>query len=121
MKVHDLEEADLEGEISVIQNITTLAGVPRLFEDMLTGIYSRIVKSGDTVIDVGAHRGMHTARLLQLVGDNGAVVAVEPLASARRQIELLAPREPRLQVIPVAAGEHSGELPFFIAEQALDE
>jgi FkbM family methyltransferase len=121
MKIRDLHESDIDGAICAIENITALAGVPRLFEDMLAAIYSLLVTAGDTVIDVGAHRGMHTSRLLQLVGDTGVVVAVEPLAQARRQIELLATREPRLRVIPVAAGDRLGELPFFIAEQALEE
>lgn len=121
MTIRDLREADVEAAISVIRNMTALAGVPRLFEDMLTGIYSLVVTTGDTVIDVGAHRGMHTARLLQLVGEKGTVVAVEPLAMARRPLELLAPREPRLRVIGAAVGDRAGEAPFFIAEQALEE
>lgn len=36
------------------------------------------VQTGDTVIDIGAHRGVYTYRLARLVGRDGHVVAYEP-------------------------------------------
>lgn len=39
---------------------------------------SRFVKPGDTVLDVGAHRGLYTWPLLSLVGRSGFVHAFEP-------------------------------------------
>lgn len=121
MPIRDLHKADLEVAICSIENITALSGVPRLFEDMLTSIYSLLVSAGDTAIDLGAHSGFHSIRLLQLVGDTGRVVAVEPLEVARRGIELLATRDHRLRVIPAAVGDVRGDAPFFIAEQAPEE
>ena len=43
---------------------------------------SQMVQPGDTVIDVGAHHGAWTLALASLVGQHGAVVAMEPFPDA---------------------------------------
>ncbi len=48
------------------------------FEPLTVRCYERIVKPGDTVLDVGANIGAHTLRFAQLVGELGRVVAIEP-------------------------------------------
>jgi FkbM family methyltransferase len=48
-------------------------------EILLSAIYHRIVKAGDTVIDGGSNGGLHAIPLGQLVGPNGRVYAYEPL------------------------------------------
>jgi FkbM family methyltransferase len=42
-------------------------------------LYARIVKPGDTVVEVGSNIGTHTVPLAQLAGDKGTVIAFEPL------------------------------------------
>lgn len=49
------------------------------FEEMLQRHYSRWVESGDVVVDVGAHDGLHTTELQGLVGASGKVFAFEPI------------------------------------------
>jgi FkbM family methyltransferase len=39
----------------------------------------RLVKAGDTVVDVGAHYGVYTRALSARVGPHGKVIAVEPI------------------------------------------
>jgi FkbM family methyltransferase len=41
--------------------------------------YISELRNGDTVIDVGAHIGSYTIRCAKLVGENGKVIAVEPI------------------------------------------
>jgi len=41
-------------------------------------ILHRFVRLGDTVLDVGAHRGLYSWHLARLVGHNGRVLAFEP-------------------------------------------
>ena len=48
-------------------------------ENFMTYVYHAIVEFGDTVIDVGAHRALHTLPLAKLVGSNGKVYAFEAI------------------------------------------
>lgn len=62
------------------------------FEREALCAYSRLVRPGDTVVDIGANVGAHTLPLAALVGDAGRVVAIEPTDYAvekmRRSIAL---------------------------------
>lgn len=59
------------------------------------------IKSGDTVIDVGANVGHYTRRMAELVGPSGHVVAIEPI---RQTFEILLSNiGNQTQVYPVAA------------------
>jgi len=40
----------------------------------------KFVREGDTCIDIGAHLGYYTFEMSRLVGENGRVVAIEPVA-----------------------------------------
>jgi FkbM family methyltransferase len=41
-------------------------------------LFSRLVRSGETVLDVGANIGHHTVALSRMVGETGRVIAFEP-------------------------------------------
>lgn len=47
-----------------------------------TELFSRVIKSGDTIMDIGASFGWHTVRFLELVGPKGKVYAFEPEQNA---------------------------------------
>src|SRR5688572_20988587 len=48
------------------------------FEPATVRAYRRIVKPGQTVLDIGANIGAHTLPLARLVGPGGRVIAFEP-------------------------------------------
>ena len=48
------------------------------YEPHVSHTLNRILKSGDTFIDVGANIGVHVAHASRLVGNTGRVIAVEP-------------------------------------------
>ena len=52
------------------------------FERRTLAAYSRYVRPGMTVLDIGANIGAHTLPLARLVGPTGSVVAIEPTAWA---------------------------------------
>jgi FkbM family methyltransferase len=70
--------------------------------------------SGMTVFDVGAHAGLTTIELSQMVGPSGRVFAFEPDDQARRylRMNLEKNRVGNVVIVDVALGEESGEALF---------
>jgi FkbM family methyltransferase len=84
------------------------------FEPGTVRACKRLVKPGDTVIDIGANIGAHTLPLAQLVGPSGRVIAFEPTAFAFRKLRHnvtlnpeLASRILALQHVLVSASEEA--------------
>lgn len=48
------------------------------FEPKTVRTYSKLIKPGYTVLDIGANIGAHTLNMANLVGPNGRVIAFEP-------------------------------------------
>lgn len=57
------------------------------FERSTVRAYSRVLKPGHTVFDIGANCGAHTLHFAQLVGNRGRVVAFEPTNYAFERIQ----------------------------------
>lgn len=53
------------------------------FEDFEIELFERCIRSGDTVIDVGAHIGLYSLVAARAAGPGGHVYAFEPLESNR--------------------------------------
>lgn len=58
------------------------------YEEGTVALMNRLLKPGDCVVDVGANVGYLTLAAARLVGSAGSVVAFEPLASARKWLEM---------------------------------
>jgi len=71
---------------------------------------SRLVRAGDVVIDIGANLGYYTLPLAGLVGREGRVIAVEPVALYRRVLEDRTRRLPQVTALPFALGASDGEM-----------
>lgn len=56
------------------------------FEASTARAYERIVRPGDTVLDIGANVGAHTLPLARLVGAAGQVIAFEPTKYAHDKL-----------------------------------
>lgn len=85
-------------------------------EVLLSAIYHRIVKAGDTVIDGGANGGLHAIPLGKLVGPNGRVYAYEPLPHElnllRKWVNYLN-FDGRMTLRNVAIGKEKGSAIFY--------
>ena len=88
--------------------------VSGVYEHECLEIIGRLLHSGDTAVDVGAHEGYLTLWMTTLVGRTGSVYAVEPnpenLRFIERNIELNAVAN--VTVIPKAVGDRPCVLPF---------
>jgi len=81
------------------------------FEPKTLALYRKLVRAGDTVLDIGANVGAHTLPLAQLVSQTGQVIAFEPTTFAitklRQNLALnaeLVARVVPVQAMLVAAG-----------------
>ncbi len=63
------------------------------------------VQKGTCVFDVGANIGYYTRLLSRLVGEDGMVVALEPMPRALRLLRRNVADLPNVSVMPVAIGE----------------
>jgi FkbM family methyltransferase len=76
------------------------------------------VKSGMTVLDIGAHGGFYALLLSKLVGPTGQVIAFEPLPANYRVLEenMALNRVTNVQVRREAVGKRSGEMDFEVPD-----
>lgn len=85
------------------------------FEEFLYMHYSKLINRGDTVIDVGANEGLHTSRFLKLVGNAGAVVALEPIPEMFALLSEKFKRNKNLLLLEKAVGKTIGHSSFIKA------
>jgi FkbM family methyltransferase len=88
-----------------------------IFERITQSFYTKIVRSGDTVIDGGAHTGRHTIPLAHVVGPEGMVIAFEPLTAAAEKLRLLLDHfgfDRRVRLASEALSRERGRRDFFV-------
>ena len=80
------------------------------------GSFYRLIKPGQTVIEVGGHIGYLTVLFQQLFGEPGKVTVFEPSAQNRYYLErnLLAGRDVRVEIKVVS--DHEGEADFYVED-----
>jgi FkbM family methyltransferase len=78
----------------------------------ITWICAQIVKSGDTVLDIGANIGLVSLCLSKLVGDKGTVHAFEPNPALQTLLRetLARNRAFNVRLHPIALGAEQGQL-----------
>lgn len=91
------QRGGLQWELDLRQGIDFAIYLQGGFEPMTLREYGRLVKPGDTVLDIGANIGAHTLPLAQLVGPSGAVVAFEPTDYAFAKLQRNLQLNPSLQ------------------------
>lgn len=72
------------------------------FERRTMDAYSRLVRPGMAVLDIGANIGAHTLPLARLVGPAGRVIAIEPTAWALQKLHANLALNPSLSEVVVA-------------------
>jgi FkbM family methyltransferase len=90
------------------------------FEPEPTALVRRLLREGDTVVDVGANFGWYTTLCAQHVGTSGRVFAFEPVpATYDRLIENLALNglDGRVTAIRAAVAERSGETTVYVFDR----
>lgn len=72
------------------------------YEKILADNFQRFLKGGDWVADVGAHTGVHTAKMIKSVGSTGRVIAFEPLPKCYQSLLKSFQRHPNVEIVNAA-------------------
>jgi FkbM family methyltransferase len=85
-------------------------------EPRTMALFANLVNAGDVVFDIGSHIGYVGMYLSWLAGDRGRVYCFEPspLNLAYLDVNVANCVRHNIQVVRAAAGDHVGEVPFFM-------
>jgi FkbM family methyltransferase len=72
-------------------------------------VLAEFVSWGDTVVDVGAHRGVYTWHLARIVGSTGRVLAFEPQPDLAAYLQKAFARSHRVSVASSALSDEAGK------------
>lgn len=89
------------------------------YEEKFDHEFLRAVRSSDTVWDIGAHVGLYTRKLAEIVGPTGKVVAFEPAAKSIEALRKVVSLYPHVIVVEVALSDHHGEAEFFESDASV--
>jgi FkbM family methyltransferase len=91
------------------------------YERLLRVGYRRVVKPGATVIDVGAHEGVHLAHAADLVGSKGKVIGFEPLPLYAESLRARFAGEPNVEVRQLALAAEPATGKFYYVRNGAGE
>lgn len=81
-------------------------------------VMRNLVKRGDTVFDIGAHLGLYTILLSNLVGENGKVFAFEPNSELLPSLMLTVRSLNNVELLSIALSDNKGNIKLFVPEDA---
>lgn len=88
----------------------------RLYEPDVSGAMGRILREGDTFVDVGANAGLLTVLGAALVGQRGSVVAFEPGANVLPELRahITLNGLSNVRIVDKAASDQVGTMQFYL-------
>lgn len=110
---------NLNRTINTLKRHIKLHGHPD-YEALLEHRYTDWLSQGDTVIDIGAHKGRHLNKFIEIVGSSGTVIAFEPLPFAYEEI-LGKYKNSNVSINNIALSDSCGVVEFVYNEGAPEE
>lgn len=86
-------------------------------EPVIQSVYEQVLNHGDSAIDAGAHKGLHTFPMAHRVGPQGSVVAIEAIPKLAWLLQsVIDARElTQVRVVQVALSDFQGAADFLLA------
>lgn len=90
------------------------------FEHYQLSLFKECIRSGMTIVDVGASIGLYTLVASRCAGEHGRVYALEPDPRSRAQLVINLARNTarNVRVIGQAAGQQRGHRSFYMGDQS---
>jgi FkbM family methyltransferase len=79
-------------------------------------LFSRLIRPGDTVFDIGGHIGYMALYFSRLAGESGKVFVFEPGKNNLRYLEQNTRGKQNIVLVPKGAGNTDGKLEFFLED-----
>ena len=89
-------------------------GINLNFNAMQVAVYKKLVKPGWSILDIGAHSGVHTRVFLNLVGGTGKVTSFEPNPYLRGPLEENLGALANFELRAEALSNETGQAEFWI-------
>jgi FkbM family methyltransferase len=83
-------------------------------EPDVAAVLRKVLRPGDTFVDVGANVGMHTVLAAELVGEHGKVIAVEPGENALPELRKAVGGKPQVEIVARPLDAASGPVEFHL-------
>jgi len=111
-QINDMKMLEIDAfKANEILSNNKVVGVLINYEKILEKQYSKFIKPGNTVIDIGAHVGRHLAVFARIV-EAGEVVAFEPLEKQYKYLEDRF-RNSNVKLYNLALSNEHGEFDFY--------
>lgn len=106
------------GITRAIRRAQSLRG--RDYEQQFTQALRDAVRPGDAVWDVGANVGFYTALLSDWVGENGQIVAIEPVPATFQELEKRFAGTSNVRLVNVGLGSSNTTLPLAAGDNPIN-
>lgn len=116
-RVYPILKGPLRGSRFKVTLNTEWAPIVGNWEPESQYLFTRLIRSGQVIFDLGANTGIHTLLFAKLAGAGGRVIAFEPLASNVAEIveNLALNGLTNVTIEPLAIADYEGEGVFQIA------
>lgn len=101
--------------IKFLKYLSDIGYLNTKFELFLSMHYSKLIKHGDLVLDIGANVGYHTEKFINLTRDTGMVIAFEPVPEMQNILNNNFSKFKNFKLLPNAAGNKNDKSVFFKA------
>lgn len=79
-------------------------------------VMRKLVNKGDIVFDIGAHLGLYTLLLSELVGEKGKVFSFEPNPELLPMLKMTVKSLPNVELNSIALSDKAGKVNLFVPE-----
>ena len=91
------------------------------YETILKNVYTKFLNKDFSIIDVGAHSGLHLKEFIKLVGESRRIIAIEPQPWLSSLLAKEYNHLGNIRVINAAIGQTPGKSKFVFVENAPEE